>query len=652
MRQLKERPSLPRRIPAMQHSLLPRLRTAFAACLIAAFAASCATAPSPDDAPPSVARAELLLKQNNPAAAARMYEQLAAGNPPPARIDLALAAARAWVAANRATDAARVLDANSNGLSAAQQFERELIRGEVAAASGQYAPAWQQVSKIPTPVRPADASRLFLLQQQVALRAGQPVDGVRAGIERERVATSDTERARARRDLLTDLRSAIDSGLRVDPAAARDELVRGWLEIGQIAASATRSPLSAPAALERWRGRYPGHPATTIAASEIIAPGERTASLNSATTQSSSLQSISIALLLPLASNQSQVATAARLIRDGFMAAVTRQPQAGRPTVRIYDTAALTVPTALKNARADGADMVVGPLTKPEVQAANDERTGNLPMLLLNNLSGNAATGANIYQYALAPEDEARQIARQMVTSGKRNALVLTPSNDWGTRVAAAFTDELTRGGGLVVVHTTYDMNSSDPTPRVTAALGIDDSNSRNDKLRSITGARFGFEPRPRPDIDAIFLAGYAPDTAGLLSPLRLIYPVLNRYADHLPTFMTQDGLEADINANRELVGMYLLDTPWSLDVTGPAAETRTATESAWRESGAKQSRYFAFGFDAANLALAIRPGTAWPLAGLTGRLSLTPEGRVERNLQWARITSTGQVQPADPPAP
>jgi uncharacterized protein len=652
MRQLKERPSLPRRIPAMQHSLLPRLRTAIAACLIVAFAASCATAPSPDDAPPSVARAELLLQQNNPAAAARMYEQLAAGNPPPARIELALAAARAWVAANRATDAARILDANSSGLSAAQQFERELIRGEVAAASGQYAPAWQQVSKIPTPVRPADASRLFLLQQQVALRAGQPVEGVRAGIERERVATSDTERARARRDLLTDLRSAIDSGLRVDPAVARDELVRGWLEIGQIAASAARSPLNAPAALERWRSRYPRHPAATIAVSEIITPGERAASQNSGTAQFS-LQSMSIALLLPLTSNQSQVATAAKLIREGFMAAVTRQPDAGRPTVRIYDTAALTVPTALKNARAEGADMVVGPLTKPEVQAAHEERAGNLPMLLLNTLTGNNATGANLYQYALAPEDEARQIARQLVASGRRNALVLTPSNDWGTRVATAFADELNRGGGMVAVQTAYDMNSSDPTPRVTAALGIDDSNSRNDKLRSITGARFGFEPRPRPDIDAIFLAGYAPDTAGSLNPLRLIYPVLNRYADHLPTFMTQDGLDADTNANRELVGMYVLDTPWSLDTTGPAAEMRSATESAWRASGARQSRYFAFGFDAANLALAIRrPGTAWPLTGVTGRLNLTAEGRVERDLQWARISSAGQVQPADPPAP
>ncbi len=181
-------------------------------------------------------RAQLLLQQNNPAAAAQMYEQLAADNPPPARNDLALAAARAWLAANRADNAQRAADSAASGLTAPQQFERELVRGEIALARGQYAPAWQQVSKIAPPLQPADAARLYLLQQQVALRAGQTVEAVRAGIERDRVATSDAERMRARRELLRDLRSAIDGGLRVDPAASRDAQVRGWLEIAQIAA--------------------------------------------------------------------------------------------------------------------------------------------------------------------------------------------------------------------------------------------------------------------------------------------------------------------------------------------------------------------------------------------------------------------------------
>ncbi len=110
-----------------------------------------------------------------------------------------------------------------------------------------------------------------------------------------------------------------------------------------------------------------------------------------------------IALLLPISSNQSQAALAAGLIRDGFMTAVARLPAATRPVVRVYDTAAMTVGAALQSARAEGAGFVVGPLTRPEVQSAVEQRSGNLPMLLLNNLAGSGYVGTNLYQYALAP---------------------------------------------------------------------------------------------------------------------------------------------------------------------------------------------------------------------------------------------------------
>jgi uncharacterized protein len=127
---------------------------------------------------------------------------------------------------------------------------------------------------------------------------------------------------------------------------------------------------------------------------------------------------------------------------------------------------------------------------------------------------------------------------------------------------------------------------------------------------------------------------------------------VLRVYARTLPVFINQDGLDANAQANRDLLDMYLLDMPWMLDTSGPVADLRTATESTWSARGLRQSRFFAFGYDAANLALAIRrPSTQWPLNGLTGRLDLTPEGRVERSLQWARVGNGGVVQPADPAA-
>jgi uncharacterized protein len=617
-----------------------RLAHRVAASLLAALLASCATVQDPAQGPASADRATRLLRQGNPAAAAQMYERLSVQNPPPEGVDFSLAAARAWLAANRADDAQRALGTMAANVGAAQQFERELLQAEVALARGQYAPAWQQLSAVAEPRGAVDAGRLFQLQQQVALRAGLPLDAVRAGLGRERVAPNDAERLRVRRELLTELRAAIDRGMRVDPASSRDAMIRGWLEIAQIAASAGRSPLGAEAAVASWRNRFPGHPAATIAAAEIVNPAERPGTSSLRVVDSSP-----IGLLLPLTG---RVAVQAALIRDGFLAGIARLPEGSRPAVRVYDTGAMPVGTAIQTAQAEGAGFIVGPLTPEEVQAAVEQRPANLPLLLLNNLRAGGYAGAQLFQFALAPEDEARQIARQMFASGQQRAVVLAPSGDWGSRVALAFSEELTRAGGQVLTEGYYDLARNDLTAAVTRALGIDDARARQRRMQQIIGLELHFDPHPRPDIDAIFVpGGYQP------LALRQINPQLRFFnAGGIPTYITQDGLAGDVTANRDLEGMRLVQMPWMLDTTGAAADTRAATESVWGARGVAQSRYFAFGYDAATLAASLRSAQpVWPLGGLTGNISLTPEGRVERSQLWARMRE-GSAQLADPSAP
>jgi uncharacterized protein len=624
---------LPRQTQTVQHAHRPgHVRPAFRHLGLAAVGllallvlGACTTGPVDGTGPASADRAERLEKQGNFTAAAQMYERLAAQNPAPANLDFALAAAHAWLAGNRPDDAQRTLDAFSAGGTSAQQFERELVRAETATARGQYAAAWRDLSTVAEPASPAEATRLYRLRQVVALRAGLPLEAVRSGVARERIATTEASRTAARRDLLSDLRIAIDRGLRIDAAAASEPLIRGWLEVGQIAASAGRSPMGAESALERWRSRFPGHPAATIAFAEIIAPASR------ATAGAAPLASGSLALLLPLSGSN---AAAAQLIRDGFLASISRQPEASRPAVRVYDTGTLSVATALQTAQSEGAGFVVGPLTREQVQQAAEQRPGVLPMLLLNNLATDSFPGAQLFQYGLVPEDEARQIARQLNAAGQRRALLLTPSGEWGARVATAFSDELVRGGGRVVAQGNYDLARNDITTVITAALGVDAGRARQRRVQQITGLSLIYEPRPRADIDAVFVAGYQS------LALRQINPQLRFFnAGGLPTYITQGGLDPDERGNRDLEGMRFVDLPWMLETTGPVADTRAATESAWSARGRWQSRYFAFGYDAATLALALRSGqNAWPISGMTGRLALTPEGRIERNLDWARI--------------
>jgi outer membrane PBP1 activator LpoA protein len=55
----------------------------------------------------------------------------------------------------------------------------------------------------------------------------------------------------------------------------------------------------------------------------------------------------------------------------------------------------------------------------------------------------------------------------------------------------------------------------------------------------------------------------------------------------------------------------------------------------------------YAFGFDALDVMSELRSGrTSTGIDGLTGRLTIGANGRIERTLDWARIVG-GQMQPA-----
>jgi outer membrane PBP1 activator LpoA protein len=71
----------------------------------------------------------------------------------------------------------------------------------------------------------------------------------------------------------------------------------------------------------------------------------------------------------------------------------------------------------------------------------------------------------------------------------------------------------------------------------------------------------------------------------------------------------------------------------------------RDATKAAWPTGGPKRTILFAFGFDAARLATALRAlppqsgdATSLSVDGLTGRLTIAADGHVLRDLMWAQI--------------
>jgi uncharacterized protein len=125
----------------------------------------------------------------------------------------------------------------------------------------------------------------------------------------------------------------------------------------------------------------------------------------------------------------------------------------------------------------------------------------------------------------------------------------------------------------------------------------------------------------------------------------RLLRPQLKFYfAGDVPTYATADAFEPNVNANQDLDGLVFPDAPWMLG--GAIVDSvRDATNAAWPTGGPKRNMLFAFGFDAARLASALRSmpaqsgnATSLSVDGLTGHLTIAADGHVLRDLMWAQI--------------
>ncbi|MBV9621149.1 MAG: penicillin-binding protein activator [Gammaproteobacteria bacterium] len=339
-----------------------------------------------------------------------------------------------------------------------------------------------------------------------------------------------------------------------------------------------------------------------------------------------------LALLLPLTG---RTAAAAGSVRDGFLTAYYQSSPEDRPRLRVYDTGAQSVAEALAEANQQGAEFIVGPLTREEVTAAAQTPTANsVPILALNFLPAEQAPPAAFFQYALSPEDEARAAAHRVLADHHRRGIALVPAGDWGERVLAAFRQELVAGGGDLLATAQFDAARTDYAAPITEVLRISDSTARFKRLESVLGTKLQFEPRRRGDIEFIFAPAQAKTE-------RLLRPQLRfHYAGDIPTYATSEAFEPELRANEDLDGLMFPDMPWILG--GELVDAvRSAAHEAWPSGGPVRGRLFAFGFDAFRLAEALRahpPAASVHVSGLTGELSLDAERHVRRELGWAQL--------------
>ncbi len=396
--------------------------------------------------------------------------------------------------------------------------------------------------------------------------------------------------------------------------------MRGWLELNLIARRSNMLPDKMEPWINQWYQIYDQHSAGPYFAVNLLEESRRIY-----------IKPTRIALMLPFSGRLGKVSEA---IHNGFLYAYY-QDQGLNAELEIIDASADPEEFLHQYEQVveNGADFVVGPISKDLVDILQNQENLVVPTLTLNYANKTQETTLNLYQFGLNPEDEAEQIASIALAEGKNLALILVPDTDWGTRLERAFTDRFEKLGGRVVGTETYPSKNNDYSNSIKRLLNLTSSIQRHALLQHAIGQPASFDPRRRQDVDMVFIAANSRQA-------RLIKPQLKFHrAQTLPVYATSHISSSNGNADddRDLNGIRFLDIPWMLD--NSANRDYQNINQLWPGSNKRLSRLYALGVDAFRLIPALRrlmvnPGES-ELRN-TGQLSVDKNGRVRRSLLLA----------------
>lgn len=387
----------------------------------------------------------------------------------------------------------------------------------------------------------------------------------------------------------------------------------GWLSLAATVKTAGTLEQQ-KAAISAWQAQHANHPA----ARQL--PGSLS-QLMALTSQPLD----KIALLLP---QQGQLASVAKALRDGFMAAHFQALQSGQkaPTVEVFDSSRVTnIDDFYRQAQAAGVQLVVGPLEKNLVKQISTHAQLPITTLALNYSDSNQPGPAQLFQFGLAAEDEAHEVARRARADGYTRAVALVPRGEFGERVLSAFRQAWQAEGGTLVGYDQVDQPVA-----LAGQIG---------RLLQAHQTADGQAGGYRQDVDFLYLTA-TPQQA------QQIKPTLNyQFASKLPVYATSHVFSAagDSAQYNDMNGIRFCETPWLLNADDPL---RQAVIKQWPQAAGSLGRLYAMGADAYALAPRLGQLKALPdnrLQGESGSLSVNANQRIERQLPWAEF-SNGQV--------
>ncbi|HEX4479256.1 MAG TPA: penicillin-binding protein activator [Rudaea sp.] len=592
-----------------------------AACVLLA---GCGETPTRDEAPfADAAAAEQAYNQGDLDHAAQLFLNVSYANPRDAA-HYKLRAAEAYRENGELDQAAQALSGiKPQRLNPEESVRLSLVQAEIALSHRAPQQALQalDMARLDATVGPNLHVRALELRSRAFAANNDPINSARTRTELDRYLTG-SDRAQNEQQIIATLQQAPPPTLKAQAASLpQGDPFRRWLD--QALRRGGNEPL--PQVVLR-----PDAPVGTMVPNT-----------QGGTQREGYRASHRIALLLP---DDGPLRAVAQPIRDGFFAAHFADTNPQRAEIYIYNSggAPLEAVTAYQHAVADGADRIVGPLTRDAVSAILAQGRLPVPVLALNQPDRGEIPPAGSATFGLTPDSEGAQAAEHMLERGVSRAVIIAATPDWAERASLAFRAQFESRNGQILGEARVNDTEVNFATMIAKAMS---SVSRTGTAPSLPGAA------PLPDAPAIesdvgIFITMRPQQARLLLPQLKLAGFTG-----IPVFATSHIYGGDYNPglDRDLNGVEFCDAPWLFDVVPGVPQHSSISKNLDSARGAG-GRLFAMGLDA----YALVPYMDWLmqhrgsyLPGATGQLAEDNDGRIQRLLSWAQFDN-GAARPVN----
>ena len=488
----------------------------------------------------------------------------------------------------------------------------DLLTSALSLARGEVAEAEQQLATVNQGALSREAQGYyFWLQAERLEQQQQPIEAAAMLVKRHELLSA-SEQSSNRERIYALLAGSSTADLRQAQQSSDNKQFTGWLRLMAILNASGTDQEQRQWQLQSWQRTFPEHPA-----SYYLPQG-----IDNATVRLAAYQPRHIAVLLPLTGKLSEQADA---IRNGILSA--HQGQSSR--VSFFDTTKQSMTDIYQQLQNSEVDFIIGPLLKDKLtELANLDIA--LPVLALNMPNQTQHDLAHRYYFSLAPDAEAAEAARHMWEQGHQQPLVFAPNNALGKRMAHGFNQlwQLQTGQGARIAYFNSKQSIENDVRRALNTK-VHAPSAKAGEIQLISE----LENTPKSgSIDSVFMASNATETRFILPYFDF---VRDSRAQRLPTYVTSRSYTEDNEAPMsELNQLQLADMPW---LFGSAPQLKEEVALLWPDRNASWLRLFALGYDALTLVpqlTDLQMGSP-AIAGLTGELTVSEQGVVQRQLQW-----------------